>query len=654
MVVSYNRLLLLITMAKNNNKSKRAHKKRSRPTKRKVYHQLTKPLTAMPLRKERRTIDLSYVLFFTMTAHFGPSLFNFMDRRNLVNAKMSQLDIYEFLKLMIAERKNDSCFFSVSEPSDLYNLEMSMTGRQSVIHGYFDEISKHWITYLMAWIEVLKMVDDRTAAEKMHDEISWSSATRSSTGKRRPDGSSAPGHVAIRTAQRWDNTTKVTVTTNIKPLPGTKKTLEDFVRKPFKAAPVPASTYKAPADHLAPKTKPQTKIVKKAIAKEVTEIKKVLPFRANPVPASTYKPHIALFTAGRSANNGKLKGANIAQMASPENKNTPVVVFDVQPLDDVTVCDATNPAEASMAAETTRLDTLDEPDMSQQETSVAINPDEVFDDVSDVDTTPEITPNVTVSSPKDSVVQDDPLATTSPSVINSELAGAATVDIEDTLTENTSVVTCDEQATDGITFADASDTSEKSMAAEEASIKSLVEDEAVVSQENLPVAIIPEAGLDEAIVQDESLAIACDKPCLSSPVLAEVSDVIQQEPAFAPVVTDALANEVPVKKGKKQRSQNDNASPKKKLPKRAKGSKASAKPCVRDDFIKQEPSVASVVPIPDGKDAPVERDKKHKPHYGNAWYQKKMEKRLNERTQRAALKETAQSVETPTVQESAH
>ncbi|KAK4037137.1 hypothetical protein OUZ56_029177 [Daphnia magna] len=112
---------------------------------------------------------------------------------------------------------------------------------------------------------------------------------------------SAPGRVAIRTAQRWDNTTKVTVTTNIKPLPGTKKTLEDFVRKPFKATPVPASTYKAPADHLAPKTKPQTKIVKKAIAKEVTEIKKVLPFRANPVRASTYKPHIAaLSTAGRS------------------------------------------------------------------------------------------------------------------------------------------------------------------------------------------------------------------------------------------------------------------------------------------------------------------------------------------------------------------
>ncbi|KZS04114.1 Uncharacterized protein APZ42_033056 [Daphnia magna] len=320
---------------------------------------------------------------------------------------------------------------------------------------------------------------------------------------------SAPGRVAIRTAQRWDNTTKVTVTTNIKPLPGTKKTLEDFVRKPFKATPVPASTYKAPADHLAPKTKPQTKIVKKAIAKE-----------------------------------------------------------------------------------------------------------------------------------------DDPLATTSPSVINSELAGAATVDVEDTLTENTSVVTCDEQVTDGITFADASDTSEKSMAGEEASMESLVEDEAVVSQENLPVTIIPEAGLDEAIVQDESLAIACVKPCLSSPVLAEVSDVIQQEPAFAPVVTDALANEAPVKKGKKQRSQNDNPSPKKKLPKRAKGSKASAKPCVRDDFLKQEPSVASVVPTPDGKDAPVETDKKHKPHYGNAWYQKKMEKRLNERTQRAALKETAQFVET--------
>ncbi|KAK4037144.1 hypothetical protein OUZ56_029184 [Daphnia magna] len=128
---------------------------------------------------------------------------------------------------------------------------------------------------------------------------------------------SAPGRVAIRTAQRWDNTTKVTGTTNIKPLPGTKKTLEDFVRKPFKATPVPASTYKAPADHLAPKTKPQTKIVKKAIAKEVTEIKKVLPFRANPVRASTYKPHIAaLSTAGRSANNSKLKGTIAENLSS--------------------------------------------------------------------------------------------------------------------------------------------------------------------------------------------------------------------------------------------------------------------------------------------------------------------------------------------------
>ncbi|KAK4008214.1 hypothetical protein OUZ56_013365 [Daphnia magna] len=49
------------------------------------------------------------------------------------------------LKIMIAKRKNDLHFFSTSEPSDTYNLETSMAGRQSVVHGYYDEISKHWM-----------------------------------------------------------------------------------------------------------------------------------------------------------------------------------------------------------------------------------------------------------------------------------------------------------------------------------------------------------------------------------------------------------------------------------------------------------------------------------------------------------------------------
>ncbi|KAK4008291.1 hypothetical protein OUZ56_013435 [Daphnia magna] len=49
------------------------------------------------------------------------------------------------LKVMIAERKNVLHFFSTSEPSDTYNLETSMAGRQSVVHGYNDEISKHWM-----------------------------------------------------------------------------------------------------------------------------------------------------------------------------------------------------------------------------------------------------------------------------------------------------------------------------------------------------------------------------------------------------------------------------------------------------------------------------------------------------------------------------
>ncbi|KZR96293.1 Uncharacterized protein APZ42_009453, partial [Daphnia magna] len=74
---------------------------------RKIYHQLNKPLTIMTLKEESRTVDLSYVLFTTLTAYFGPCLWNFLSRKNIVDKTVKQLDIYEMLKVMIAERKND-------------------------------------------------------------------------------------------------------------------------------------------------------------------------------------------------------------------------------------------------------------------------------------------------------------------------------------------------------------------------------------------------------------------------------------------------------------------------------------------------------------------------------------------------------------------
>jgi hypothetical protein len=64
--------------------------------------------------------------------------------------------------------------------------------------------------------------------------------------------------------------------------------LDDFVRKPFRATPVPATTYKQPTALLAkrPLSRP---LVSKVAANEKSESDQVSPFRAKPVPASTYK-----------------------------------------------------------------------------------------------------------------------------------------------------------------------------------------------------------------------------------------------------------------------------------------------------------------------------------------------------------------------------
>ena len=45
------------------------------------------------------------------------------------------------------------------------------------------------------------------------------------------------------TKLKWNSTTQVNRSAEIKPFPGIKRTLEDFVRKPFRATPVPSSTH---------------------------------------------------------------------------------------------------------------------------------------------------------------------------------------------------------------------------------------------------------------------------------------------------------------------------------------------------------------------------------------------------------------------------
>ena len=97
------------------------------------------------------------------------------------------------------------------------------------------------------------------------------------------------------TKPKWNSTTQVNRSAEIKPLPGIKKTLEDFVRKPFRATPVPASTHNP---RLVVMTKDDQE-VKKGLAQQSVEIpgnkiiqesRKPNPFRAVPAPVSTYQP----------------------------------------------------------------------------------------------------------------------------------------------------------------------------------------------------------------------------------------------------------------------------------------------------------------------------------------------------------------------------
>ncbi|XP_057369930.1 uncharacterized protein LOC130691042 [Daphnia carinata] len=78
----------------------------------------------------------------------------------------------------------------------------------------------------------------------------------------------------------------------MKPLPGKKKTLEDFVRKPFRANPVPLSTYKHPKDCSAVKQEPHPPAKKVMVQTSPPQKVKPVPFRARPLPASTYSPSI--------------------------------------------------------------------------------------------------------------------------------------------------------------------------------------------------------------------------------------------------------------------------------------------------------------------------------------------------------------------------
>ena len=99
------------------------------------------------------------------------------------------------------------------------------------------------------------------------------------------------------TKPKWNSTTQVNRSAETKPLPGIKKNLEDFVRKPFRATPVPPSTHNPrlvvnlvmTKDHPEGKKDLLQQSVEKPENKIIPDSRKPNPYRAIPAPVSTYK-----------------------------------------------------------------------------------------------------------------------------------------------------------------------------------------------------------------------------------------------------------------------------------------------------------------------------------------------------------------------------
>ena len=138
-----------------------------------------------------------------------------------------------------------------------------------------------------------------------HDSSAVSACLKSDTGNpkkfefkskipvRKPE--TTGNRIESSTKPEWNSTTQVNRSAEIKPLPGIKKTLGDFVRKPFRATPVPASTHNP---RLVVITKDRQELkkgllpqsVEKPGNKIIPDSRKPNPSRAIPAPVSTYKP----------------------------------------------------------------------------------------------------------------------------------------------------------------------------------------------------------------------------------------------------------------------------------------------------------------------------------------------------------------------------
>jgi hypothetical protein len=138
-----------------------------------------------------------------------------------------------------------------------------------------------------------------------HDSSAVSACLKSDTGnlKKLEFKSKIPvrkpemigNRIESSTKPKWNSTTQVNRSAEIKPLPGIKKTLGDFFRKPFRATPAPATTHN-PRLVVMNKDRQEVKkglpqqSVEKPGNKIIPDSRKPNPFRAIPAPGSTYKP----------------------------------------------------------------------------------------------------------------------------------------------------------------------------------------------------------------------------------------------------------------------------------------------------------------------------------------------------------------------------
>ncbi|EFX83383.1 hypothetical protein DAPPUDRAFT_100743 [Daphnia pulex] len=134
----------------------------------------------MSMPEENDAIDMCYVLFCILSLHLGPALWNFVSKKLLNDPKSIVVDSYEFIKTLIDRRTANSTFFTTNKPSDLTQLDIAQKGRLAVAHGYFDEVALNWASYLLSWIELLKMIDAHTTAgtvQQIYDELISGSKT---------------------------------------------------------------------------------------------------------------------------------------------------------------------------------------------------------------------------------------------------------------------------------------------------------------------------------------------------------------------------------------------------------------------------------------------------------------------------------------------